>query len=58
MSQSLESMIRQRVGLLPLCGHYSELLGVAVRKLAITENEARKRYGRFTYAEWAGVLNL
>jgi hypothetical protein len=35
---------------------YSALLPVAERKFGITRDEARDRYGNFTYAQWKELL--
>ena len=51
-----ERFMKQKVGVLPTCEHYGELLGLAVARLGISREEARKRYGRYTYAEWADLL--
>lgn len=43
--------------LIPTCQDYSRLLMRAVDKFKITIEEARDRYGLFTYGQWQEVLN-
>lgn len=56
ISRMFEMFMKQKVGVLPTCEHYGELLGLAVARLGISREEARERYGRYTYAEWADLL--
>lgn len=56
MNKLLERFLKAKVKVMPTCMHYVELLGLAMTKLGITESEARKKYGQFTYAEWAELL--
>lgn len=56
MDRMFERFMKSRVGVLPTCKHYAELVDMAVVKLGITKEEARKRYGHYTYAEWAKLL--
>lgn len=54
---TLNEFLKQGIDKWPLCGHYSELLQMAIDKFSITKEEARKRYGRLTYKEWNVLLN-
>lgn len=58
MNKLLERFLKAKVNVMPTCAHYGELLGLAMTKLGITENEARKKYGQFTYAEWAELFKI
>ena len=58
MNKLLERFLKAKVNVMPTCMHYGELLSLAVTKLGITESEARKKYGQFTYAEWAKLLKI
>lgn len=42
---------------LPTCKHYGEFLAQAVQKINISINEARAKYGQFTYKQWYNLLN-
>ncbi len=55
--QNLNDFLKANIDKLPLCMHYSELLGMAERKFSISKKEARKRYGLLTYKEWNKLLN-
>lgn len=58
MNLLLERFLKSKVKVMPTCAHYAELLDLAVAKLGITKDEARKKYGQFTYAEWAKLLKI
>jgi len=47
-----------RKDLLPTCTDYSFFLDKAVEKLKITKDEARDKYGKFTYGQWKDLLGL
>ena len=44
--------------LLPTCQEYSFFLDKAVEKLKITIDEARSKFGQFTYGQWKETLGL
>jgi hypothetical protein len=44
--------------LLPTCQEYSFFLDKAVEKLKITIDEARSKFGLFTYGQWKETLGL
>lgn len=44
--------------LLPTCNEYAHFLDKAVEKLKITRDEARNKYGLFTYGQWKELLGL
>ena len=54
--QNLNELLNAGIDKLPLCMHYSELLGMAEQKFSINREEARKRYGLLTYREWNELL--
>ena len=54
---NLKNLLEEEVDLLPLCLHYAELLQKATEKFSISMEEARKRYGVYTYKEWNALLN-
>lgn len=58
MNKSLERFLNCKVRVLPTTGHYAELLSLACTKFGIEREEARKRYGLYTYAEWKELLEL
>jgi len=43
---------------LPSCTEYSYFLDTAVNKLKISRDEARNKYGLFTYGQWKELLKL
>lgn len=43
---------------LPTCTEYAHFLGKAVEKLKITMDEARNKYGSYTYGQWKELLKL
>jgi hypothetical protein len=47
-----------RKDILPTCTDYSFFLGKAVEKLKITIDEARSKYGQYTYGQWKELLQL
>lgn len=55
-SESLKKLLAQRDGHIPLVSHYTELLDMAVSLFHITKDEAREKYGKFTYAQWAELM--
>lgn len=40
----------------PLINHYNDFLQKAINKFGITLNEARTKYGLFTYNQWNELL--
>lgn len=44
--------------LLPTCTEYAYFLQKAVEKLNVTIDEARSKYGLFTYGQWKEMLKL
>lgn len=49
---------RQKWDLLPTCTEYAYFLDKAVEKLKISIEEARNKYGLFTYGQWKELLKL
>lgn len=49
------SVIREK---LPTCGDYGKLLCYACEKFHITDNQARDRYGLYTYGQWEKLLGI
>lgn len=47
-----------RKDLLPTCTDYSFYLDKAVEKMKITKDEARSKYGQYTYGQWKQLLGL
>lgn len=47
-----------RKDLMPPSGAYGFFLKKAVEKLKITEQEARKQYGQFTFGQWEELLGV
>jgi hypothetical protein len=41
---------------LPTCQDYANFLQLAVMKFKISTEQARKKYGLFTYEQWKEVL--
>ena len=48
----------QQQNRLPPCHLYSRFLELAVEKLNITKEEARKKYGSYTVQQWEQLLKL
>lgn len=44
--------------LLPTCSHYSHYLSKAVEKFKISIDEARSKYGQYTYGQWRDLLGI
>jgi hypothetical protein len=44
--------------LLPTCNEYNYFLDKAEEKLKISKDEARDKYGLFTYGQWKELLKL
>jgi len=44
--------------MLPTITEYTFFLGKAIDKFKITANEARDKYGLYTYGEWKELLKL
>lgn len=44
--------------LLPTCTDYDYFLSQAEIRLKITRQEARSKYGQFTYGQWKELLKL
>lgn len=43
---------------LPPCSAYGSFLSAAMTKFNLSIDEARSKYGQFTYGEWKTLLNL
>ncbi|MBP7846041.1 MAG: hypothetical protein KA007_01245 [Candidatus Pacebacteria bacterium] len=43
---------------LPTCTEYAYFLDKAVEKLKISKDEARDKYGSFTYGQWKELLQV
>lgn len=43
---------------LPTVTEYSHFLDEAVKRLKISRDEARSKYGQFTYKQWKELLQL
>ena len=43
---------------LPTCSEYSYFLDEAEKRLKITREEARNKYGQLTYGQWKELLKL
>lgn len=53
---SLYGLLESRDTCRPIFDHYCQLLDFAVEQLGISKEEARERYGHYTYAQWADVV--
>jgi len=42
--------------ILPTCSDYKQYLDEAVKMLKISRDEARSKYGQFTYGQWKQLL--
>ena len=49
---------RDRKDILPTCTDYGFFLDKAQERLKISRDEARKKYGQFTYGQWKELLKL
>ena len=49
---------RMHLDVYPTCMDYVALLDLITQRDKITRNEARKKYGLFTYKEWNELLKL
>ena len=58
MSESLKELLKQRDGHIPTVLHYEELLYAITNKLDISYETARKRYGQYTYTQWAKIIKF
>ena len=43
---------------LPTCTDYAHFLDAAIEKLKISRDEARAKYGQYTYRQWKELLGL
>lgn len=53
---NLKHEIMTKNDLWPTCFEYAHFLDLAVSKFKITIDEARERYGLYTYGEWIKML--
>jgi hypothetical protein len=56
MKMNLRSRLEEGSDYSPTISDYSDLLYAAERRFNITRDEARDRYGNFTYAQWKELL--
>jgi hypothetical protein len=56
MNICLKQRLNEKWDYFPTCLDYSALLSLAENKFKISRNEARDRFGLFTYAQWVNVL--
>lgn len=47
----------KKLNSLPTCLDYSNFLDRAMNRFKITRDEARHKYGQFTYDQWNKLLN-
>lgn len=47
-----------RKDLLPTCTDYAYFLDEAVKRLKISRDEARSKYGQYTYGQWKELLGV
>lgn len=50
------NILNKNLNIWPTIADYRELLKIACARFDISENEARKRFGLYTYAEWMNLL--
>jgi len=43
---------------LPTCTQYTHFLDEAVKRLKISRDEARTKYGKYTHGQWKELLKL
>lgn len=55
MKSTLKKLLKARCNKLPLCEHYRLLLAWSVRITGSIE-ESRKRFGMYTYGQWAELI--
>jgi len=55
MVEGLEERL-EVLGCLPSVMDYKELLDMVERRFRITRDQARDRYGRYTYPQWKTLL--
>lgn len=58
MTKSLNACLNARVGLLPSCVHYRELLNIAHAETSVNYDTLRDVTGSYTYAQWAQFLDI
>jgi hypothetical protein len=45
------------LGWFPTCADYAEYLSLAEKKFGISRDEARDKYGGYTYRQWEALLD-
>lgn len=61
LNDTFETYRKQQLAkkdLLPTVTEYSHFLDKATEKLNISRDEARSKYGQFTYGQWKELLQL
>lgn len=56
MDKKLKERLEQHSNVLPLVADYCELLSMAVQKFGITTDDARDKFGLYSYGDWAKLL--
>lgn len=58
MTNSLTARLDARLGLLPTCADYRELLDLSHARTGVNYDTLRDVTGSYTYAQWAQFLDI